>query len=140
MASKHGLEHPQQRRPLLALRGPPRHPSTATTANPTELKAQKSEAFALREVDTSTLILVHRHLEFGKLLAEPSFHRRSKPGVSRMRVHQYHEIVSEARVFHARPLFLAGDSLRSFQHDIHLIEVDVTEQRRNHATLRNALR
>src|SRR5262249_1933476 len=43
MTSKHGLERPQQRRPLLALWRAPRHPSAATTANPTELKAEKSE-------------------------------------------------------------------------------------------------
>src|SRR4029450_13086927 len=74
MTSKHGFERPQQRRPLLALRRAPRHPSTATAANPTELKAQKSEALALREVDASTLVLVHFDLELGKLLAERGVH------------------------------------------------------------------
>src|SRR5688500_15866489 len=95
LTSKHLLERAQQRCPLLALRGTQRHPSAAMTANPTELKAQKSEALPLREVDSSTFVLVHLDLELGKLLAEPVFHRRPKPLVSLMRVHQHHEIVSE---------------------------------------------
>src|SRR4029453_10984485 len=139
MTSKHLLKRAQQRCPLLALPGTQRHPSAAITANPTELKAKKSEALAFLEVNSSTLVLVPLDLELGKLLAEPLFHRRTKPLVSRMRVHQHHEIVSEARVFDARPLVLSGDRFRSLQHGVDLGEVDITEQGRNHATLRNAL-
>src|SRR5712691_4667879 len=58
MASKYLLELVQQRRPLLALRGTQRHPSASPTANPTELKAEKSEALTLREVHPPTLVLV----------------------------------------------------------------------------------
>src|SRR4029450_4169574 len=98
MTSKYLLERAQQRRPLLALRGTERHPSAAMTANPTELKAEKSEALALREVDSPTLVFVHLDVELGKLLTEPSFYRRTKPMLPRVRVHQHDEIVSEARV------------------------------------------
>jgi hypothetical protein len=47
MASENLLELVQQRSPLLQSRGPQRHPSVSPTANPTELKTQKSEALAL---------------------------------------------------------------------------------------------
>jgi hypothetical protein len=50
MTPKDLLERLQQRRPLLASRRPQRHPSISPTANPTEVKAKKSEALALREV------------------------------------------------------------------------------------------
>jgi hypothetical protein len=53
--------------------------------------------------------------------------------VSLMRVHQHHEIVSEARVFDARPLLLSSDRFRSLQHRVDLDEVDITEQGRKHA-------
>src|SRR5262245_45129205 len=139
MISKSLLEHAQQRRPLLALRGIERHPSAATTANPTELKAEKSEVLALREVDPSTLVLIHLDMELGKLFAQPLLHCRTKPPLSRMCVHQHDEIISEARVFDTRPPILSGDGFRSLQHEVDLGEVDVAEQGRNHATLRNAL-
>ena len=54
------------------------------TANPTELEAEKSEALALGEVDPPTLLLVHRDLECGKLLAKPLFRRRAEPMLSRV--------------------------------------------------------
>src|SRR5712691_5437985 len=77
MASKYLLKLVQQRRPLLALRGTQRHPSASPTANPTELKAEKSEALTLREVHPPTLVLVHLDLERRQLLAESPFHRRA---------------------------------------------------------------
>src|SRR5712691_8389301 len=56
MTPKDLLERLQQRRPLLGSRCPQGHPSASPTANPTELKAQKSEALALREVHSQTLL------------------------------------------------------------------------------------
>src|SRR5882672_8598355 len=125
MTSKYFLECAQQRRPLLALRGTQRHPSAARTANPTELKAEKSEALALREVDSSTLVFVHLDPELGELLAQPLFHRRAKPVLPRMSVDEHYQIVSEPGVFNARPLLVAGDLLRSLQHRVNLVEVDI---------------
>jgi hypothetical protein len=115
--------------PLLALRGTQRHPSAARTANPTELKAEESKALALREVDSSTLVFIHRDLELGELLAQPSLHRQMKPALPRMHVDEHYQIVSEPSVFDARPPLLAGDLLCSLQHRVHLVEVDITEQR-----------
>src|SRR5262249_4633736 len=65
---KNLLESSQQRRPLLAAGRPQRHPSASPTANPTELKAQKSEALTLRQVHSPTLLLVHLDLQFCQLL------------------------------------------------------------------------
>ena len=108
MASENLLERAQQRRPLLASRGPQRHPSASPTANPTELKAQKSEALALREVHPPTLLLVHLDLERRQLLPQSPFHRRAKPALARMCVHQHHQIIGEPGVFDVRPLLVRG--------------------------------
>jgi hypothetical protein len=43
MAPENLLECAQQRSPLLHTRGAKRHPSASPTANPTEVKAEKSE-------------------------------------------------------------------------------------------------
>jgi hypothetical protein len=53
MASKDLLERLQQRLALLGAWRPQRHPSASPTANPTEFKAQKPEALALRQVRRS---------------------------------------------------------------------------------------
>jgi hypothetical protein len=56
-----------------------------------------------------------------------------------VRVHQNHQIISEPGVLDCRPPLVPGHFFRSFQHLVHLIEVQITEQRRNHPALRNAL-
>ena len=53
--------------------------------------------------------------------------------MSRMGAHYHDQIVSEPRVINACFLLVACRGLRSLQHDVDLGEVDVTEQRRNHA-------
>src|SRR5438445_10622140 len=83
MAAENLLERAQQRRPLFHPRGAKRHPSVSPTANPTEVKAENSEALALREVHPPTLLLVHLDLERRQLLAESPFHRRAQPALSR---------------------------------------------------------
>src|SRR5260370_22152961 len=86
MTSENLLELLQQRRPLLDSRGAQRHPSVSPTANPTELKAEKSEALALREVHPPSLLLVHLDLECRQLPPQSSFCRRTQPARPRMRV------------------------------------------------------
>jgi hypothetical protein len=87
MASKDLPECLQQRRPLLPSRRLQRHPSASSTPNPTELKAQKSKALALRQVHSPTLFLVHLDLQFRQLLPQSLFHRRTQPTLPRMGVH-----------------------------------------------------
>jgi hypothetical protein len=65
-------------------RGAKRHPSVSPTANPTEVKAEKSEALALREVHPSTLLLVHLDLERRQFLSKSPFDRRTEPALARM--------------------------------------------------------
>jgi hypothetical protein len=55
----------QQCRPLLASRRPQRHPSSPTTADATELKAEKSEALSLLKIHLPALLLLHLNLELG---------------------------------------------------------------------------
>jgi hypothetical protein len=84
MPAENRLEGAQQRRPLLHPRGAKRHPSVSPTANPTEVKPQKSEALALREVHPPTLLLVHLDLERRQFLSKSPFHRRTEPVLARM--------------------------------------------------------
>src|SRR6266849_6718851 len=48
-------------------------------------------------------------------------------------------VIVKTRLFDRRVFAVAGDRLRPLQHPVHLIEVEIAEQWRNHAALRNAL-
>ena len=52
----------------------------------------------------------------------------------RMAIHQYHEIIREPRVLNVRILLTARDFNRSTQHPIYLVEIEVTEHRRNYSS------
>src|SRR5215471_11711240 len=58
--------------------------------------------------------------------------------MSRMGVDQDHEIICKPRVLDARVCSISGGLLRPLEHTVHLIEVDITEQRGDHSTLWNA--
>ena len=58
VATKHILELPQQRRPLLELWRAMSTPYAPQTAHPTEIESQKAEAFASTEIHDPTLLLV----------------------------------------------------------------------------------
>src|SRR6202140_1093854 len=103
MAPENLLERAQQRRPLFHPRGAKRHPSVAPRGNPTEVKAKKSEALALREVHPPSLLLVHLDLERRQFLAKSPFDRRTQSALTRMSVHQDHKIIGEPGVFDIRP-------------------------------------
>src|ERR1700674_4568478 len=140
MAAENLLERAQQRRPLFHPRGAKRHPSVSPTANPTEVKAEKSEALALREVHPPSLLLVHLDLERRQFLSKSPFDHRPKAALARMSVHQDHKIIGEPGVFDIRPPLNTSDVLRSLQHPVHLVEVEVTEQGENNPPWRTALR
>src|SRR5260370_309552 len=85
------------------------------------------------------LLFDHLDLERRQSLSKSPFDRRTEPALARMSVHQDHQVIGEPGVFHIRPPLNTSDRLRSLQHRVHLVEVHVTEQRRNHPALRNAL-
>src|SRR5262245_30219660 len=58
--------------------------------------------------------------------------------MSRMGVDQDHEIISESRVLDTRVRSVSGGLLRPLEHAVHLIKVDITEQRGDHSPLWNA--
>src|SRR5215470_17140255 len=58
--------------------------------------------------------------------------------MSRMGVDQDHEIISESRVLDTRVRSISGGLLRPLEHTVHLIEVDIAEQRGDHSPLWNA--
>src|SRR6516225_4622482 len=55
-----------------------------------------------------------------------------------MSVYQDHQIVSESSILDVGVLAVARGLLRPLQHPIHLCEIEITEQRRDNPTLRNA--
>src|SRR5215468_6689397 len=48
-------------------------------------------------------------------------------------------IIGEPGIFNRRPPLVPGHCFRSFQHPVYLVEVQITEQPRNHPALRNSL-
>src|SRR5208283_293430 len=59
--------------------------------------------------------------------------------MSRVGVDQDHQVVGEPRIFDVGVLAVTRGLLRPLQHPVHLGEVDVAEQWRDHPALRNAL-
>jgi hypothetical protein len=72
-----------------------------------------------------------RNFKFCELFPESLRDRLPKPVLRWVRVQQNHHIVGESRIFHSRPLVVAGSLLCSFQHPIDFIEIDGAEQWRN---------
>src|SRR5207237_577137 len=139
ISSEDQLELAQQCRPLLASRRRQRHPSSPPTADATELKPQKSETLSLLKIHLPALLLVHLNLQLGQLLPQSLFHRLAKPRLPRMSVDQDHQIIGKPGVLDFHPPPLTSDFLRPFQHLVHLVEIEIAEQGRNHPALRNTL-
>src|SRR5215470_5699897 len=68
MASEYDSELAQQGCPFLEFRYPQRHPSSMTTPDAPELKAQKFKALTLLQIHISALFLIHLDLEFCQFL------------------------------------------------------------------------
>src|SRR5208337_255546 len=58
--------------------------------------------------------------------------------MARMKVHQDHQIVRKSCILDGGVSLVAGGLARLFQHLVYLIEVEITEQRRDHTSLRNS--
>src|SRR5262249_27627340 len=112
MAAENLLERAPQRRPLVPPRGAKRHPSVSPTANPTEVKAKKSEALALRQIHPPRLLLVHLDVERRQFLTKSSFNRRAQPALPRVSIDKDDEVIGESGVFDARPPLVPSDLLR----------------------------
>ncbi|MCY1262983.1 hypothetical protein D9M68_491510 [compost metagenome] len=59
--------------------------------------------------------------------------------MARMRIDQHDEVVSKAGILDINVLPTSRYFFRPLQHPVYLSKVEVTEQRRNHPALRNAL-
>src|SRR5215470_9250921 len=103
------LELAQQCGALLELGRIVRSPLALKTPHASELKAQESEAFSLRQVNAATLIGVDLDLEFGQFPSQPPLSCFEQPVVSRVGVHQNHEIVGEPCVLYISIGSVAGD-------------------------------
>src|SRR5246500_4415187 len=115
----------------------PHHsPQTAEVA---EVKPQKAEVLTSFQVDSAALFIIDFDLQFGELLPQSLVHCSNQPVMTFVGVDQDHQVVSEPRVFDIGVLAVASDFPRSLQHLVHLIEVEIAEQGRDHAALRNAL-
>src|SRR5712671_4201833 len=114
---------------------PPRSTSTAEVA---EVETQKPEAFTSLKVDHPALFIIDFNLQLAEFLPKPLVYRSNQPVMPPVGVDQDHQIVCESRIFDVGVLAIACDLPRSLQHPVHLIEVEVTEQRRDYTALRNA--
>src|SRR5215210_3228548 len=137
MAAEHLFERSHQRRPLLELRRVMRPPLSAQAAEVAEIEAQEAEAFASTQVHDAALLIIDFDLELVELLPQALFHRSDQPVMSRMSVDQDYQIVSEPRIFDGGEPALARNLLCPLQHSIHLIKVEVAEERRDDTALRD---
>src|SRR6202521_6248271 len=143
------LDHPLQRlavilsedllqlchqcRPFLQLRRVVRSPLPVTTQNATIFKAQESETSSVCQIDDFALLFVYLHFEFHQFHSQSLFHRPCQPDMLRMGVDQYHHVIRKSCVLNTGIWLLSGGLNRLLQHPIYLIEIEVTEQRRNHS-------
>src|SRR3984893_1909461 len=133
------LQLGQQRRPFLHLRRVVGSPLPVTPQNAAIFKAQESEASSLCQIDVVALFVVYLHFEFDQFLPQSLFHRPCQPVMLRMGVDQYHHVIRKPCVLNMGIWLPSGGLNRLLQHPIHLIEIEVTEQRRDHSTLGNSL-
>ena len=138
VSAEHFLELPQQRSSFLELGRVVGTPYAPTTTNTAEIETQKAEAFAAAEVYISTLLFIDLDLQFGELFAESFLHRHHQPVMSGVGVDQDHQIIGKPCVLDVGVLAVARGLFRPLQHPIHLGEVEVTEERRDHPALRDA--
>ena len=75
------LEGPKQRRALLRLRHPERHPPPAATSNPSKVEAQESEAVTVHQIHPAGLVLIHLDMERGQFLPDASLYGRAEPRI-----------------------------------------------------------
>src|ERR1700745_3608238 len=114
-----------------------RTPCAPSTADASEIEPEEAEALASTKVHDSTLLLIDLDLQFSQLLPKTFFHRLHQPVMSRIGVDQDHQIVGKTRVLDVGVLAGARSLLRPLQHPIHLIEVEIAEQWRDHSALRD---
>src|ERR1019366_2956896 len=125
--------------PLFQLRRVVRSPHPVTTEDAAILKAQKGETLSVRQVYHSTLIFIDLHSELRQFLSQSPFYRLYQPVMTRMSVNQDHQVICKTRILDLSVSSGARGLNRLLQHPIHLSEIDVTEHRRNHPALRDAL-
>src|SRR5262249_41825744 len=107
--------------------------ATRATAHPPEVKAEKAEPFPFLQIHSSTFLFIHFHFELRKFLPQSFLHGRSQPTLFRVGAHQYHQIIGESSILDHRESAVARHFPRPLQHLVHLIEIEITEQRRSHA-------
>src|SRR5246127_3348261 len=115
-----------------------RTPCAPSTADASEIEPEEAEALASTKVHDSTLFFFDLDLWFSQLLPRSFFHRLHQPVTTRIGVNQDHQIVNKTRVLDEGVLAGARSLLRPLQHPIHLIEVEIAEQWRDHSALRDA--
>jgi len=91
------------------------------------------------ESDEAAFLLIDSHLEGCQLLPEAFVHSLKEPIVLRLGLHQDHEISREPGLVEGGRGTTAGDLFRLLQHPLHRGEIQMTEERREHTALRNAL-
>ena len=131
------LEFPQQRGPLLQLGRLLRPPDAAPRTDAPDGEAQEVHRLPLREVHQSTFLFIDLDMEARQLLAEPFVHCVEQPRMAGVGVQQDDQIVGEPGILHRRVLVESGGLFGPFQHPVHLGEVEIAEQRRDHSALRN---
>src|SRR5262245_9573544 len=67
------------------------------------------------------------------------FQRRQEPAMTQLGVYQNHQHIVETRILDVGVLAVACGLLCPLEHTVHLVEVEIAEQWRDHPALRNAI-
>src|ERR1019366_419504 len=129
MSPENHLEFLQQCRPLLQLRHIMWSPPPLSSTYAAKLKTKVSKVVSTTQVYDATLLFVNLNMEFGKLLPQPFDHRPQHPLPTPVVIDQYHQVISKTRILNVSIVAAACDLLRSLEHPIYLVQVEVTEQR-----------
>jgi hypothetical protein len=137
VTTKNLLEFAKQGRPGFHLRGDPYSPFPAASLRPHEVKPKKAKGLTLGEIDCPGLFWVHLHIKLSQFFQEPSICRLDKPIPSLKAIYEDNQVVGIPGIVKVLIFASASDFLGTLQHFIHLVEIDITEQGRNHPSLRN---
>ena len=128
MSPHHPLEPSQEFGACRNLRHTGNPPLAPLRPDAADAEPKEGEALALCEIDTTRLVTIEFHVECGQFLQKPLVHGRLKPPPSAVAVDQDHQVIGKSSILDVVVASLSGDVLRSLQHLVHLVEIEIAEQ------------
>ena len=105
---------------------------------PPEVKPKKAKGLTLGEIDYPGLFRVYLHIKLSQFFQKPLICRLDKPIPSLKAINEDNQVIGISGIVDVVLIFApASDFLGPLQHFIHLVEIEIAEQGRDHPSLRN---